>query len=150
MESVKFSSHFVIDQGKNERNGQNSSLFDCAAILNPYVDTQLTNFDESTPIVCLNCAAYLCSFSSISMDTGEWMCQLCKATNPSFSFPAHTSATSATGGNSYQVGTNGELENKSVHTQLKSNYFEYREDVTSMNGVGSKPSTVVDVGAKRH
>ena len=37
-----------------------------------------------SPIICINCGGYLCKYASVDNVLGQWVCPLCKHSNPSF------------------------------------------------------------------
>lgn len=136
-----------------------SPIFDCGAILDPYLVTHAAMDSEQgrSPVMCVQCAAYLSSYATINKATGEWSCCLCAAINPRFHQDYQTmhlvsrSADFVPTTNSIQHGGNcpgnsndlRELQLRSMYAELRGPHCTFTEDEeTTLHYQGTSISAV--------
>jgi len=152
-QGLKFTSSHVFDvysQGSKET-AVSTPVFDCGAVFDPFSSNGTQNVAEAnrTPIVCIRCAAYLNYYSIVTYETGEWVCPLCKSSNPKFTSALPSTPSTLNLPNSYGFGRSDNVNNQqSRNTQLRDSYAELRsahcdffEETSTSFAVGSIKST---------
>jgi hypothetical protein len=89
------SKHIYYNPRSSESDGDSVSVFDCGALLFPFHEIPDENINDNndnyiygscyrSPIICLKCASFLCPYSHIIPESGDWICSICKFVNPCF------------------------------------------------------------------
>ena len=153
-QALKFTSSHVFDfysQGSKET-AVSTPVFDCGAVFDPFSCNGSQNVAEvnRTPIVCIRCSAYLNYYSIVMYETGEWVCPLCKSSNPKFTSALPSTPSTSNPPSSYAFGRPDNVNNsQSRNTVLRDSYAELRsphcdfyEEASTSFAVGSaKPNS---------
>lgn len=87
------SNHIYYNPRSSESDSDCVNVFDCGAFLSPFhqiSDKNINNKNDiygscyRSPIICLKCASFLCPYSHIIPESGDWICAICKFVNPCF------------------------------------------------------------------